>query len=42
MRRFLIIAFALIASVALQAKGTTVKLTLTGPGARRAGRLAKG
>jgi len=32
MRRFLIIAFALIASVALQAKGMTVKLTLSGPG----------
>jgi hypothetical protein len=37
MRRFFLVAFALIAgSSALDAKGTTVKLTLTGPGLARA------
>ena len=32
MRRFCVIAFALLASIGLEAKGTTVKLTITGPG----------
>ena len=39
MRRFFLVAFALIAaSSALEAKGPTVKLTLTGPGLARASR----
>ena len=32
MRRFFVIAFALLASIGLEAKGATVKLTLNGPG----------
>jgi len=32
MRRFFVIAFALLASIGLEAKGATVKLTITGPG----------
>ena len=32
MRRFCVIAFALLASIGLEAKGETVKLTITGPG----------
>jgi hypothetical protein len=32
MRRFFVIAFALVASIGLDAKGATVKLTITGPG----------
>ena len=32
MRRFLVIAFALLASIGLDAKGETIKLTITGPG----------
>ncbi len=32
MRRFLVIAFALVASIGLDAKGETIKLTITGPG----------
>jgi len=32
MRRLFVIAFALLASIGLEAKGATVKLTLNGPG----------
>ena len=32
MRRFFVIAVALLVSIGLEAKGTTVKLTVTGPG----------
>jgi hypothetical protein len=32
MRRFFVIAVILLASIGLEAKGTTVKLTFTGPG----------
>ena len=32
MRRFFVIAFALLTSIGLEAKGATVKLTITGPG----------